>query len=91
MADGGQQYQTKPRKLILEYFDTRAFKANSFHRIGKGLSERKVPTKNKIKSDVDDEQGEWDLHLNKFSFAENSAMHESTKQTPFEIMFENKP
>ena len=44
-----------------------------------------------IKANVDEEQGDWDLHLNKFAYAYNSAIQESTKQTPFEMMFGRKP
>ncbi|CAF1067778.1 unnamed protein product [Brachionus calyciflorus] len=40
---------------------------------------------------IDSEQPDWDIHLNKFSFAYNSAVHSVTKQTPFEMMFGQRP
>ena len=92
LADGGKQYQSKLMELIYEYLDIRAFKTTAFHPSGNGLSERNVQTtKNMIKAHVDEEQGDWDLHLNKFAYAYNSAIQESTKQTPFEMMFGRKP
>lgn len=44
-----------------------------------------------IKCFVDENQADWDLHLNKLTFAYNSSVHEGTRQTPFELMFGIKP
>lgn len=44
-----------------------------------------------IRCFVDEEQENWDLHLNKLAFAYNTSRHSITQQTPFEMMFGRKP
>ena len=92
LADGGKQYQSRLLELVFEYLDIRALKTTPFHPSCNELSERTVQTsKGMIRAQEDDEQVDWNLHLNKFAYAYNSAVDESTKKTPFEMMFDRKP
>ena len=40
---------------------------------------------------VDDNQENWDLGLNQPIFTYNSSVHQTTKQTPFMIMYGKAP
>jgi len=44
-----------------------------------------------IKANIDDEQSDWDMNLPKLTYAYNTSVQESTKQTSFEMMFGRKP
>ena len=44
-----------------------------------------------IRAYVDNDQETWDLHLDKYTFAYNTSVHSTTKQTPFEMIFGRKP
>ncbi|CAF1029824.1 unnamed protein product [Brachionus calyciflorus] len=44
-----------------------------------------------IKSHIDDNQINWDENLQKYAHAYNSSVHETTRHTPFELMFGRKP
>ena len=92
LADGGKQYQSKLLDLVYEYLDIRGLKTTPFNPRCNGLSEKSVQTsKNMIKAHVNDEQSDWDEHLVKFTYAYNTSVQETTKQTPFEMMFGRKP
>jgi hypothetical protein len=92
LSDGGTQYQSKLIDLIYDYFDIKRLKTTPFHPAGNGLSERAVGTvKTMIKAFISDDQKNWDTYLNELSFAYNSAVHSSTKMTPFELMFGRRP
>ena len=92
LTDGDKQYQSKLLDLVYEYLDIRGLKITPFNPRCNGLSERSVQTsKNVINANIDDEQSDWDMILPKSTHAYNTSVQESTKQTPFEIMFGRKP
>ena len=92
LADGGKQYQSKLLDLVYEYLDIRGLKTTPFNPRCNGLSEKSVQTsKNMIKAHVNDEQSDWDEQLEKFTYVYITSVQETTKQTPFEMMFGRKP
>jgi hypothetical protein len=92
LSDGGTQYQSRLIDLIYEYFDIKRLKTTPFHPATNGLSERAVSTvKTMVKAFVNDDQKNWDKYLNQLTMAYNSAVHRSTKFSPFELMFGRKP
>ena len=44
-----------------------------------------------LRAHVDDNQTNWDVLLNKATFAYNSSVHTATKHTPFELQYGRKP
>ena len=56
-------------------------------------SQRKKRTNKQkmIKANKDDEQSDWDMNLPKLTYTFNTSVQESTKHTPFEMMFGRKP
>ena len=85
LAVGGKQYQSKLLDLVYEYLDIRGLKTTPCNPRCNGLSERSVQTsKNMIKTNIHDEQNDWDVNLPKLTYAYNTSVQESTKQTPFD-------
>lgn len=92
LTDGGTQYRSKLLDLIYEYLDINPLKTTARHPECNGQSERTVQTiKAMIRAHIDNDQENWDINLDKFSFAYNTATHSTTKQMPFELMFCRKP
>lgn len=44
-----------------------------------------------VRAYIKEDQTDWDQHLDKLAYAYNSSVHETIKQTPFEMMFLRKP
>ncbi|CAF1005499.1 unnamed protein product [Brachionus calyciflorus] len=92
LSDQGTQFQSKFLDLIYEYLEIKRLKTTAYHPQCDRQSERTVQTvKNMIKSYKDDEQLTWDENLPKYAYAYNSSVHETTKHTPFKLMFGRKP
>ena len=66
-------------------------KTNAFHAQSNGALERTHGTiKELLKTFMADNETEWDQNLNLVCLAFNTAMHESTGLTPFEMTFGKK-
>ena len=92
LADGGTQYQSKLLDLVYTYLDIKPLRTTPGHPACNGQSEVTVKTtKGMIRAYIDEDQETWDLNLEKYAFAYNTAVHSSTRQTPFEMMFGRKP
>ena len=92
LSDGGKQYDSKLVEQVYELFDIRKLKTTAYHPQCDGLSERMVQTvKNMTKAHVNAEQTNWDRNLKKLAYAYNTAVNDTIKQTPFEMMFLRKP
>ena len=90
LSDGGTQYRSKLLEAVYEYINS--LKTTSFHPQCNGQSERTVQTtKAMLRAHVDDNQTNWDVLLNKATFAYNSSVHTATKLTPFELQYRRKP
>ena len=92
LSDGGTQYRSKLLEAVYEYLDINSLKTTPFHPQCNGQSERTVQTtKAMLRAHVDDNQTNWDVLLNKVTFAYNSSVHTATKHTPFELQYGRKP
>jgi hypothetical protein len=92
LSDGGKQYQSTLLELVYDLLDIRKTKTTAFHPQCDGQSEKTIQTlKNMVRAYIDENQEDWDTHMHQFAFAYNSAVHASTQQTPFEMMFGRCP
>ena len=92
LSDRGTQLNSKQMELIYDALDILKLKTTAYHPECDGESERAIQTmKSMIKAYIDEDQSNWDLNLSKLAFAYNSAVHATTQQTPFEMMFLRKP
>ncbi len=86
-SDGGTQYRSKLIESVYGYLDIQGLKFNSFS----SRMQWSKWFKQMIKSHIEDDQDNWDLILDKIAFALNTSTYESTRQTPFELQFGQKP
>lgn len=92
LSDQGTNYESQLIAELMDAFDIHKIRTTSFRPQTDGITERANQTiKNMIMNYVNDDQDNWDLHLNTISFAYNTAVHKATKYTPFELMFNRKP
>jgi hypothetical protein len=88
LSDGGTQYQSTLLEQLYVYLDIKQLKTTAFHPQCDGLSEVTVKTtKAMIRANVDEDQTNWDENLAQYSYAYNTSVHSSTRQTPFYLMF----
>ena len=73
--------------------DVHTLRTTAYHPQADGITERFNRTiKDMLAQFVDqDAQNDWDLKLEKLSFAYNTAVHATTKCSPFELMFGRIP
>ena len=67
-------------------------RTTAYHPQADGITERFNRTIKTMQKFVDQQkQNDWDLKLNKLTFAYNSAVHATTKLSPFELMLGRVP
>ncbi len=92
LSDLGTNYQSSLIEQVYEYLDIKQKRTTPLHPRCDGQSEIVVKkVKQMSKFYVDKDQTNWDLHLKKLSFAYNTSVQSTTKQTPFEMRYGFKP
>jgi len=92
LSDQGRNYQSILLEAVYELLDVKRLRTTAYHPECDGLSERFMRTlKAMLASLVNEWQTNWDLLLPQLAFAYNTSVHNTTKQTPFELMFGRKP
>ncbi|CAF1005522.1 unnamed protein product, partial [Brachionus calyciflorus] len=92
LSDQGKNYQAQLLQELWELLDIRRLRTSRFHPECDGLSERLNRTlKRMIKCFINDNDDNWDELLPALSFAYNTAIHFTTKFTPYELMYGRKP
>ena len=92
LTDQGKNYQSNLLELVYELLDIKRLRTTPYHPQCDGQSERYIRTiKPMISSYVNEQQTDWDEHLNKRAFAYNTAVHQGTKVCPFEMRFGEYP
>ena len=92
LSDQGRNYQSTLLEAVYELLDVKRLRTTAYHPECDGMSERFMRTlKAMLASLVDEWQTNWDLLLPQLAFAYNTSVHNTTKQTPFELMFGRKP
>ncbi|CAF1040203.1 unnamed protein product [Brachionus calyciflorus] len=92
LSDRGANFQSMLLELLNEKFDIKQLRTTAYHPECDGQSERFVRTiKSMLRCYVYANQLNWDENLAKLSFAYNTSVHATTRFTPHEMIFGQKP
>ena len=92
LSDQGSNYQSQLLAEIYELLDVHKVRTSPYHPQCDGITERFNRTiQSMLTSFVNDNQKNWCTLLPSLAFAYNTAVHSSTKATPFELMYGRKP
>lgn len=88
LTDQGRQFESILFKEICDVLDIDKQRSSSFHPQTNGIQERFNRTiEDMLTKYVSTNQRDWDEHLPLLLLAYRSSVHESTKQTPYMMMF----
>ena len=91
-SDQGRNFEANLMKDIFHHLDIKKTRTSSYHPQGNGLVERFNKTVcSMLSMFVAEDQRDWDLFLPKVTFAYNTSVHESTKETPFALFMGRIP
>ena len=92
MSDQGREFVNKVNQKLFELCGTDHRISSAYHPQTNGLDERMNQTlKSALVKYVNDNQNDWDVYLNAVLFAYRASKNDSTKFTPFELMFGRPP
>lgn len=92
MSDQGREFVNKVNQKLFELCGTDHRISSAYHPQTNGLDERMNQTlKSTLVKFVNDNQNDWDVHLKAVLFAYRTSKNDSTKFTPFELMFGRAP
>lgn len=88
LTDQGTNFVSKLMETFEQAFKIKHIKTTSFHPQSNGSIERTHATiKDLLKTCMTDRQTEWDENLKLICMGYNTAVHETTGHTPFELTF----
>ena len=93
LTDRGTNFTSQVIESLWERLDVHTLRTTAYHPQADGITERFNRTiKTMLAQFVEQEkQDDWDLKLNNLTFAYNTAVHATTKLSPFELMFGRVP
>jgi transposase InsO family protein len=92
LSDQGTNYQSEVMVELCELLDIHKVRTSPYHPECDGLTERFNRTlQAMIQCYVADHQGDWDEFLPSLAFAYNTAVHSTTKSSPFELVYGRLP
>jgi hypothetical protein len=92
LSDNGTQFKSELMKDVAAVMNIRLSFTPPYHPQGNGNVERLNRTfTTMVKKYVNESQTNWDLYLPTITYAYNSSEHETTKATPFEVVFGKAP
>ena len=92
LSDNGTQFKSEIMRDVAAIMDTRLKFTPPYHPQGNGNVERLNRTfTTMVKKYVNEAQTDWDIYLPTITYAYNSSEHETTKATPFEVVFGKTP
>jgi transposase InsO family protein len=92
LSDQGKNFTSKLIDEVCKLCDTRKSNTSPYHPQTDGLVERFNKTlATMISMYVNKKQNDWDIFLPFVTFAYNTCKHESTKYTPFFLMYGREP
>ena len=91
-SDQGRNFESNLMKEICRHLGIEKSRTSSYHPQGNGMVERFNGTVcSMLSMFVADDQKNWDTYLAKVTFAYNTSVHESTKETPFLLFMGREP
>ena len=87
-TDQGSEFHNALNKQLMEAFGIDHRLTTAYHPQANGLDERYNQTLvNSLSKFAQEDRQMWDVKLGEVVYAYNTAVQESTKHTPFEVMF----
>lgn len=91
LTDQGQNFLSSLMKNLARKFKIQQYKTTAYHPQSNGSIERSHHVLTEyLKTQIDDETN-WDEHLSLAMFSYNTSIHESTKYSPFELVYGRIP
>lgn len=92
LTDQGTDFTSNLLKEVTKLFQIKHLMSSAYHPQTNGALERSHSTlKDYLKHYINDNQTDWDEYLKFAMFSYNTAIHSSTKFTPYELLFGHKP
>jgi len=92
LSDNASTFRSRFFQLVNRHLGTKNVYSSPYHSQGNALVERQHRTIQDILSKyVQSNQKDWDIHLPLAIFAINTSVQQSTKYSPFELLFGRKP
>jgi putative transposase len=92
LSDQGRNYQSHCLQEVFELLDVHQLRSSPYWPAGDGCSERAIQTTmSTLRHFVEENQETWDTKLPMLEFAMNSAVHSTTKHTPWLLQFGREP
>ena len=91
-SDQGSEFNNKLNAELMKKLNIKHILTTAYHPQANGLDERFNQTlQGMLVKFIEEKKDSWEEYLNTCVFAYNTARHESTNYTPFELMFGRKP
>lgn len=88
LSDQGSDFMSQLMKDLTNLFKTKHISTTPYHPQSNGALERSHLTlKDYLKHYIKVEQNDWDEYVQFAMFSYNTAVHKSTKHTPYELLF----
>ena len=92
LSDQGRNYESNLFREALDLLDCHKVRTSAYHPECDGLSERFNRTYlEMVRSMINESQDNWDEVIPKVCFAYRTAVHATTKMTPFEMLYGRQP
>jgi hypothetical protein len=92
ISDQGREFVNQINEELFRLTGTDHRISSAYHPQTNGLDERMNQTiKTSLVKYVNENQTDWDVHVSSVLFAYRTSVHDSTKYSPYELMFGRKP
>ena len=92
LSDQGKNFQSELITELWELLDVHQLKTTAYHPQCNGQTERLNRTlQNMLANYINDKKDDWDEYLPLLQFAYNTAIHSTTKFSPFELTYGREP
>ena len=92
MSDQGREFVNRVNEELFQLCGTDHRISSAYHPQSNGLDERLNQTLTRaLVKFVNDNQDDWDAHIKSILYAYRTSKNDSTKFTPFELMFGRYP
>ena len=93
LTDRGTNFTSQVIESLWERLDVHTLRTTAYHPQADGITERFNRTIKTMLAQfvAQEKQDDWDLKLNNLTLAYNTAVHATTKLSPFELMFGRVP
>lgn len=92
LSDQGTNFESELLKYVWDVLDIAKLRTTPYHPQTDGLSERAIQSLlGMLRAFANNQQNNWEEQLECLAYAYNSAVHATTNQTPYFMMFGRKP